>query len=779
MPPEPFEPAAPADDSLDVEFEEFAGGEETPGNDEFPEDDAVRDDTADGEALADDDRLPEQLIADDGDVADSEMSEGDDSDCLDDELLPDDGLLYASPPVLPDPGEFDPAGWEPQPVADGGPPLDVILLDDEELEDEVLAGEASVFRRGGLAASLASIALHGWLLVTLSEMIRPEPEVEWYEPIITEFQEREPPHQPDEVIEYELANPRDREMEVRQVLNAASVGRSQSDQPKVETEPRPLTDPAVELASAPAYDIPEGVEVDERLVVKGTTGDGLVQLESALDRVTWEIARQLQERKVLVTWLLDASGSLKTQREVIQQRLGRIYGELDALDQAGQIPRRDRGLLSGVVTFGERTRFLTNEPVADFDSIHTAIAEAAYDESGKENIFTAVSQVMKQWGPYRNRNGRRIMLVVVTDEAGDDFSTHLELSIARCRHYGAQAYVIGPAATFGRREGFVPYVAPENGQTYQLPVALGPETAMMENVELPFWFDGPQYEYVSAGFGPYALSRLVRETGGIYFMTNMTTMDGLTPTGTYEPQSMRPFEPDYRYGSVQQYQQDLLQHPLRAAVVQAAQLSREFKALGTPELELRVTPQNFRQVASQAQQSVAESQLMIDTVLSAFPQGIEKLLEQESSSRWRMAFCLSYGRLLSQRSRCIEYNAACAFLKGNLTPGDVGTRSNHWIFRPAEELNYAPNMKRQARLGRELLTRVLQEAPGTPWALMASRELRHPPGLRVVERFIPPPTPREIQQRQARRRIQLARENRPRPRPAPAARPKPPKLPAL
>ena len=57
---------------------------------------------------------------------------------------------------------------------------------------------------------------------------------------------------------------------------------------------------------------------------------------------------------------------------------------------------------------------------------------------------------------------------------------------------------------------------------------------MAENVSLPFWFDGPQYEYLSSGFAPYALARLVSETGGIYFLTNMTTMANLTPIGKFD-----------------------------------------------------------------------------------------------------------------------------------------------------------------------------------------------------------------------------------------------------
>ena len=60
-----------------------------------------------------------------------------------------------------------------------------------------------------------------------------------------------------------------------------------------------------------------------------------MQLESALDLVTWEIANNLKERKVMVVWMLDASGSLKSARRQTgsRKRLKRIYGELDALER--------------------------------------------------------------------------------------------------------------------------------------------------------------------------------------------------------------------------------------------------------------------------------------------------------------------------------------------------------------------------------------------------------------------------------------------------------------
>jgi len=349
-----------------------------------------------------------------------------------------------------------------------------------------------------------------------------------------------------------------------------------------------------------------------------------------------------------------------------------------------------------------------------------------------------------------------------------------------CRRFGAKAYVIGPPAAFGRRKGYVPYVAPEDGKTYPIEIDIGPETARYENVLLPFWFEGPQFDYLSSGYGPYALSRLVKETGGIYFTTRTFTTKGMKIVGDYNEEALRPFQPNYSFGSPAEYDKDLAKHPLRYATVAAAALSRMNKPEGTPRLDIRVTPGNYRQTATTAQQTVAKSQLMVDNILRAFPRGIERALDQEKSARWRMTFCLTYGRLLASRVRCLEYNSACADLKGSLTPEDVRSKANHWIFRPDKDINYATSERRNAKLAKKLLQRVMKEAPGTPWAVLAERELKHPFGIRVVKRFIAPPTPRPRAKTNAtpRRRILLAREQRKRQaNRKPAPKPKPPKLP--
>lgn len=634
-----------------------------------------------------------------------------------------------------------------------------------------------------IAGSAISLLFHLWLIGALNTLYFKEP-VTLEVGLIESRIEHEQSQQEEEELppELELANPQDRELPQQVTTFAASLGLSVTDQPQRQMAPVPLIQLDVLRPSRPMFDIPEGLRVDKRLVVPGTTGEGLIQLEAALDRITVEIASHLQERKVLVVWLLDQSGSLEKQRSEVAQRLKRVYSELQALEEQSQFAKRDQPLLTGVVGFGQQTTFPLREPTADFQQILEAFTSLPNDPSGVEYVFTAVGQVMDRWHKYRIDHGRRILLMVITDEAGDDHGAPLDLAIAKCRKWGAIAYVIGPAAPFGKRRGYVPYRAPEDGRVYPIPVDLGPESVVVENVDLPFWYDGPQYDNLSSGFGPYALSRLVRETGGVYFLTNMTTMAGLATVGTYDPHLMKAFEPNYGYGSPQEFLADMARYPLRAAVFAAAQHSQSMaqRGAGTPPLEFRITPGNFRQVFSEAQKSAAITQYVVESTLAKIPPQTEKAYASEPSMRWRLAFSLNYGRLLAQRVRAVEYNTALAELKTKYTETDVRTRVNHVLLRPDRQVHYAVTLRRHAQIAEEHLQRVLSEAPGTPWAILASRELKDGFGIRVVERFVPPPPPQPASKSTAQatpKRPKFAPEPQP---PAAPSGPKPkPVLPKL
>lgn len=637
-----------------------------------------------------------------------------------------------------------------------------------------------------LGGSFASVVFHLWLLAMLASLtldpneLLPAPAID---AVITS--EEEASEEPEIVAKIDLAEPNDLQDESRDKAEASSVGQV------IAAEPRAASvmlsdsgaDAMISLASAGRIDVlPEGLHFDERVVVNGTTGEAIMPMDAALDRVTWEIANHLLERKVLVIWMLDASGSLKPQRATIANRLRRIYSELGALEDKGQIvARADQALLSGVVMYGEKTLFVTPEPTDKFDAIQDAVKNAPTDPSGVENVFGAVEQAVHRWQKYRTSNGRSILAIIVTDETGDDFE-RLEPAILTCKRYGAKAYVIGPAAVFGRRQAFVPYVAPEDKKTYKLPVDLGPESFALEVPALPFWFSASQYDFLSSGMGPYGLSRLVQETSGAYFLTTMTTSAGLSPIGNFDPQALKVFAPDYRFATPQDYINDVNRHRLRQAVMHAAELSMKYKPNSDPSLELRVTPQNYLRQLSDAQKSAAESTYMVDNILTAFPGNLESEYGKETSPRWKANYNLTLGRLLALKVRAYEYNYACAQLK-LLGSGDVETKSNHWNFKPSRKLGSGAGTRKLAAEAERLLKRAIDDAPNTPWGLLAQRDLSIPFGFEVVQKFDPPPKraePKNAPAGPAKKQVRLANDKpKKQPEKPPAPPPAPPKLPKL
>ena len=183
--------------------------------------------------------------------------------------------------------------------------------------------------------------------------------------------------------------------------------------------------------------------------------------EGAVDRITQEILVSLDERPTLVVWLLDQSESIRPQRTAIEKRFDHIYKELDVIQSRGQDAFTKHGnqpLLTAVVAFGQEISFRTKDPTDDLAEIKKAIHEIPVDESGVELTFTAVAESARKYQKFRTGSPRRnVMLIVVTDEAGND-EDRLEPAIELCKRHAMPVYVIGVPAPFGQRQAFVKYV---------------------------------------------------------------------------------------------------------------------------------------------------------------------------------------------------------------------------------------------------------------------------------------------------------------------------------
>lgn len=478
--------------------------------------------------------------------------------------------------------------------------------------------------------------------------------------------------------------------------------------------------------------LPQASALDRNVSIRGSGAEHTGDVEGAVDRLAVEILRRLERGPTLVVWMFDASGSLLEERQRLAQHIEKVYDHIETFDR--ERLASDGGLLTTVIAFGQDRKLLIDQPTDDRQAILAAIARVPLDESGIENTFSTVVDVARRFGRYkRDERAYQTMPIIVTDEVGDDDS-RLEEAITLCRQFKLPVYILGSPALFGRIEGYVNYTDPKTGQTYfNLPVRQGPESVTLETFHLPFWYDGPQFEVLDAGFGPYALSRLAAATGGIYFIARMH--DNRI---TFDPRNLAEYRPDWT--SREQYLAAVARNPLRQAVIQAATFTRE-QLPGQPSFQFpALESPDFKDFMARNQEIVSRVQYTVDEALQVI-QAVASRRDHETSRRWKAHYDLLRGRLLAMRVRCLEYNLACAKIRRDM-PKFTKPKSNTWRLQPATELALKDKTARaQAEEAWMLLERVVKDHPGTPWALLAQRELKDPLGLAWVESYVPPPPP--------------------------------------
>jgi hypothetical protein len=490
--------------------------------------------------------------------------------------------------------------------------------------------------------------------------------------------------------------------------------------------------------------VPTATMLAKAVSIRGSGAELVGGVEGAVDRIAVEIVRRLEQGRTLVVWAFDASGSLQAERQRLGKHIEAVYAHINQLDE-NQLSAND-GLLTMVVTFGHDRKALLRKPTAERSEILEAIGAVPLDETGIETTFTTVGEIVGRWGRYKDAQNRayHTMVIVVTDEVGDD-EERLEDTIAIAQRLRVPVYVLGSQAVFGRVEGYVDYVDPKTKYLFRgVPVRQGPESAMLEQIRLPFWYGGPQYEIVEAGFGPYALSRLASATGGIYFVTRFDTH-----RMGFDPARMREYKPDLVRRD--RYEAQIRSSPLRQAIVSAAQLTQQrlpgmptlfFPAADTPEFKDLMT----------AGQAIAErTAYTVDEALGPI-NSVAKLRDHETSRRWQAHYDLIRGRLLAMKVRCYEYNWACARMKKN-PPKFTSPKSNAWRLVPDRAIQYSDKAVAAAHEAEALLHHVVEEHPATPWALLAERELSDRLGFKWVEIYVPPPrrNNRDAEQRKKKR----------------------------
>jgi hypothetical protein len=526
---------------------------------------------------------------------------------------------------------------------------------------------------------------------------------------------------------------------------------------EVAAVPSHLLTMPVEMARIEINDVLEtatGLHYAENLAVKGAAGEGTTGAVGAIDRTTHEILLSLEERKTLVVWLFDQTASLIPQRKAIRDRFSRIYDELGIVEAAGNnafIKHDGQPLLSSVLGFGESIKYVTEKPTDNLSELKRAVMEIPNDDSGTENVFSAVFDAAKHFASYRYTTSERpnpernVMIVVFTDEAGSD-TQRAEDTIKMCRRWAIPVYVIGVPAPFGRKETQMKWIDPDPkfDQTPQWgTVEQGPESLLPERIKLSFAGSKADEEPMDSGFGPYALTRLCFETGGIYFAVHpnrsltKTVSRGETAaysshlTTFFDPDVMRKYRPEYV--SIPEYQKRISQNKARTALIQASAKSTQLGALENPRLQfIKSDEAEFSRALSSAQQAAALLEPKINELYQILQQG-EQDRDKETVMRWQAGYDLALGRTLAAKVRTESYNAMLAGAKRGLKPSEA--KNNTWILEPKDEISVGSNYVKLAERAKMYLNRVVKDHPGTPWATLAERELSQPLGWKWKDKF--------------------------------------------
>jgi hypothetical protein len=468
-------------------------------------------------------------------------------------------------------------------------------------------------------------------------------------------------------------------------------------------------------------------------------------IDWGVDEVLADIAESVEQGPTLVVWLVDRTPSASHHRDQALDGISRAHELNSSADRAAAADGTKARLLTAVGLFGEEVVFPLDAPTDRVADLEGAMEAMDADPPCRENTFTAISAAVERYGPAAAEQGRRMSIVVVTDEAGDD-EGQIEATLALVREHVAPVRVIGSRAPFGRRQiaalayeeplpaGVDPRRAPATMHT-------GPESHEPEHINLAFWnpnFGAEDAELIDSGFGPFSLVRLAEESGGRYLACR-TGFPSVSSGGGYggtsdfvhffEPKVMRRYAPDYV--SAEAYQALLEENGARAALVAAARLPRvEAMKFVRTEFARTENEADMKRQLDEAQKAAATIEPRIEALYQALKAG-EGDRPKLTGLRWQAAYDLAMGRVLAAKARTEGYNAMLAQVKGGFKFTDA--ESDIIYLHPADSTGAGSSFDRLLKQSRTYLERVVKEHPGTPWAMLAERELSIPLGWAWAE----------------------------------------------
>ncbi|MBW3598300.1 MAG: VWA domain-containing protein [Planctomycetes bacterium] len=626
-------------------------------------------------------------------------------------------------------------------------PGDDVAPLDEDLVEEAGDEEDGVSprRRGSVLNSgffqsfgsvFVSMAVHLAVLITLALLMVDQPTKEKLQTIVAEMFE-----EPDEeFVEVEL----DQQIEAvteqavsvvsaaptMGALGTASAAAASMQVDQSVAERAEVSDVAItglNVLAPPSEriieEVPEGFLGDPRAIVD--------DYDEAMDRITQEILNNLQKSNVLLVWCFDQSNSMKDDQREIRDRIYRVYEELGLVNAANS-----DALTTAVVSYGQGYILHTKPPTNEVNKIKFAIEQVPVDESGLENMCTAVGRAITDHRSYCMRTQRRMMLVLVTDESGEheDNAAYVEAAIEAAKAARCKIYTLGREAVFGYPYAFMRWRHPQTNHIHWLRINRGPETAFVEQLQTNGF--RRRHDAFPSGFGPYEQCRMARETGGIYFM--LPSLESNLVRGEkrrYELDIMRPYRVDLRSRAECFFDRD--KSKLQTTLWDIIYTLDPYNPQAAKYIELRVefSPE-YPTFVKQVDHELKKLPLYL-TALAAASDTVEKLLyerEQETDPRWQANYDLMRAHLVAYQARVYEYGSYLqAFVqKPEVAPLTKGKAVLvHWDITTRKE-TMTEESKPYIERSIALYETVIQNHAGTPWAGVAQKEIKRGFGVKLV-----------------------------------------------
>ena len=471
------------------------------------------------------------------------------------------------------------------------------------------------------------------------------------------------------------------------------------------------------MPSRPTADLGGGGKIGGDVTF--TAGD----VGAALDQIAREILRHVGQHKVVVAWMFDESVSMRDDQKEVKKRFDRVVNELKINTPDEEPPKGNRKRSAGpplshaIVGFGDDVHFEQEKPTADIESIGKAIDHLRVDSTGKENTMSAVAKVISHYGNLISSD-RKLLIVLVTDESGDD-GEYVEEARQAAIAREVPVYVIGRQALFGFRKLQVTYKDPVTKDNYWVHIDRGPETADVEALQ----WDGihTRWDEQPSGFAPYELARLAKDTTGIYFLlpseeesrTHRREM-------AYSMATLKEYVPDYESRTA--YAERRQKSEFRRTLYEIIQETRKYPFRHA----YPVIPAQMLDAVAQDLPGVTE-RLNILIAIEKRLRGMEKNRNRETERRWQAAYDLMLAQIVTYQIKAYEYRACLLEMQANPPkPSKMPTPelTVAWWLNHSHEMK-APKEKTEKVYAEamRLLKLVIERHPKTPWADLAQDEI--------------------------------------------------------